>query len=421
MRDEQVLQSISEGLLAYFRSGTSVSEVPLGNIAFAGTLRLLQLHWAIGRDMRELLEYFLQRHGEMISSPTTRLLETQSAIRGTGNWPSTIIRRQVTGNPHVTVYRNVRRSFDTGPNKVLLFVISNALRVLETISRRADLIGSPYGESIRRNTELAVRAQRAIELRQLRGAPSGRVPPRPSAKDVQMALHSPRRIYILAARQMQLLLEMANSGSRSFIDITVGELVAPLRSWQRFELFALLHIGLALGSELGLKPKLNDLSGAMAGPAIEVGPFDVYWGVNPRSSPYSMQLPAEREIVQRLLTAFGLVSYRGRPDITVVNRQDSEVISIVECKCASIDSASLTGQFRDAVRQLVEYSADFRGGFERRLGASAIAMRTLPRVIKAADAGDGAALPTALDATDLLERTTRMQHWAAKICELQSD
>ena len=415
MEDLDIDRSITDGLLAYFRSGESFVPIQAPAMAFAESQRLLRLHWAFSPDMQSLLKHLLRRHGEVVSSSTIGVQQTTGSIRGPGIWPQTFLQRQITANPSIVMYRDIRRTYDVGPNRVLQIVILNALRSLEPYAGRLDLAGTPYGLSIRQTANLAIRARRVMELRQI-ASPLAASPLRePSTQDVRQASQSSRRLYILAARLYQLHRSIALHRLESLREMLSGTLVSPLFAWQRFELFTVLHLGLALHRLLGRRAHLHDLTGAMRGPAITVGPFSIYWGVRPTGALQPSMLPSRRQLLESMLERFGLPPRTGRSDITIVGPGQSDVLAIVECKYSVGEAGNSSRQFREAANQVVDYVEDYQGDVDQRLAKSAIVMRRLPTVVAKRGGVAGPSDLIALSATDLLQESASLREWLRRL------
>lgn len=415
MEDTDLDQAITDGLLAYFRPGEAFLSVQSPAMAFAESQRLLRLHWAFSSSMQTLLEHLLLRHGEVVSSSTIGTQETTGSIRGPGIWPHTIVKRQVTANPSLVLYRDIRRTFNVGPNRVLHFVILNAFRLLESYAGRADLEGSPYGANIRLTANLAIRARRVMELRQI-ATPLPASPPRePSIQDLRQASQSSRRLYILAAKLYQLYRNIAINRIEALREVLSGTLVAPLFPWQRFELFTVLHLGLALCRFLGIQAHLHDLTSAMRGPAITVGPFALYWGVRPAGAHPPNALPPRRQRLESMLEQFGLTLHTGRSDITIVGSGKSEVLAIVECKYSSSEAGDSTRQFREGASQVLDYVEDYEGNADQRLSRSAIVMRRLPTEVSNRGGVAGKNDLIALSAEDLLQESESLREWLQRL------
>ena len=378
MEDPFIDRAITDGLLAFFRQGQRFPAFQPPPMAFAESQRLLRLHWAFSHDMQRLLEYLLRRHGEVVSSSTIGIQETTGSIRGSCIWPRSHIRQHLTANPAVVVFRDIRRTYEVGPNKVLQFVILNALRLLEPYAGRVDLTDSPYGSAIRRTTNLALRARRVLELRQISSSLTGSPAIEPSIQDVRQASQSPKRLYALAAKLYGLYRKIVLNKAESILEIISGTLVSPLYAWQRFELFAVLHLGLALHRLLGVPAHLHDLTGAIKGPAITVGSYAIFWGVRPPDANPASEMSQRRQKLESLLQRFGLSMGSGRSDITITDAGQTEVLAIVECKYSLSGEINLTKQFREAANQILDYVEDYDGNADQRLSKSAIVMRRLP-------------------------------------------
>ena len=415
MEDLDIDHYITEGLLAYFRPGEGFSPTQSPAMLFTGSQRLLQLHWAFSPDMQSLLKHLLRRHGEVVSSSTTEVQETMGSIRGPGIWQQTYLQRQVTANPGIVMYRDIRRTYAVGPNRVLQIVIMHALRSLEPYAGRPDLAGTPYGISIRQTADLALRARRVMELRQI-ASPLAASPLRePSIQDVRQASQSSRRLYVLAARLYQLHRSIALHRLESLREMLSRTLVSPLFAWQRFELFTVLHLGLALHRLIGSRAHLHDLTGAMRGPAITVGPLSIFWGVRPPGALQPNTLPPRRQRLESMLERFGLPPRTGRSDITIVGPRQSEVLAIVECKYSAGESSESSRQFREAASQVVDYVEDYEGDVNERLAKSAIVMRRLPTVVAERSGVAGPGDLIALSAGDLLRESGALHEWLRRL------
>ena len=415
MDEPDIDRLIADGLLAYFRpGGRAVATQPPG-VTFAESRRLLQLHWAFGPDTRALLEHLLRRHGEVVASSTSGVHETTGSIRGPGLWRETQLLRQVTADPSVVRYRDVRRTHDVGPNRVLQAVISNAVQVLGPYAGRTDLADTPYGRSIGQASRLAVRVRRVMELRGAAPRQAHEQSREPSTQDLRQASGSSKRLYILAARAHRIYRDIASNRLESLQESLSRTLVAPLFAWQRFELFTVLHLGLALHRVLGEQPHLRDLTGAMRGPAVTVGPFAVYWGVRPPGARRPSALPLRRQRIDSMLLRFGLSPRSGRSDITIASTRQSEVLAVVECKYSSHETDDSTRQFREAASQIADYVEDYGGDTHQRLATSAIVMRRLPREVSERDGIAGPGDLVALSAGDLLQESESLREWLRRL------
>ena len=134
--DERIQESITEALLVYFRRGGRL-ENPVTRVTeeFPTTPHLLALHWAFGAEIRHLLSRLIERQGEIESSSDLVREQASGRIRGSVMWPATLARRRATSDPAITLYRDVRRTYETGPNKVIRYVVERALNVLEPYAR----------------------------------------------------------------------------------------------------------------------------------------------------------------------------------------------------------------------------------------------------------------------------------------------
>lgn len=415
MPDQEIDRALTEALLAYFRPGGRFTPLQPPAMNFPESRRLLRLHWAFSPGMCSLFDHLLRRHGEIVSRSAIGIEQTMGSIRGSGLWPQTYVQRQVAANPALVIYRDVRRTYEVGPNRVLLFVIVQALRSLEPYADRTELAGTPYGVAIREAFNLAIRSRRVMEIRQIASPLAGGVAPEPSIQDLRQASMSRRRLYRLAADLYQIYRNISRGKVDSLREVLSKTLIAPLFAWQRFELFTVLRLGLAIHRSTGLPAHLNDLTGAMREPAITAGPFAIYWGVRPPGASLPGPLPAERQQVEDILRRFGLSPRTGRSDIAVVDSRQQNVVAIIECKYGADEAGDPGRQFREAVHQVVQYVQDYGGDVAERLTRSAIVMRRLPAEVSEHGGIAGPGDPIAMSASDLLHGSPSLREWVLRL------
>ena len=401
MSDTEIDEAIAEGLLAYFREGGTHSIQQPQSLRFQDMRRLLRLHWAFSPRMQSFLQYLLKRHGEIVSSSTQAVQQTMGSIRGPGMWPETYMQRHITANPALTIFRDNRRTYDLGANRVLKFVTSAAHSLLEPYASRSDLSQTPYGIEIRNAFGLATRAGRVLHLRQIDKLLIGK-DSEPSYQDVKQSAQSRRLLYVLAARLYRTHKDIESSTVNDPSEIIDTTLVAPLYAWQRFELFSVLYLGLALSRFTGSPANLHDLTGGRGIPAITVDHFAIHWGSRPLEVRLSSQLPERRKLFDQMLHRYGLDPREGRSDITITDARNRRVLAVVECKYSTNMDGSTSGQFRDALNQLLDYAEEYEGDAKERLMKSAIVMRTLPTRVASRGGMAGKGDPIALSADDLL-------------------
>ena len=411
--DDRVIErEITEALLAYFRPGVSIqASWDEDNQNFPATPRLLMLHWAFGSLVVRLLRRVVERQGEISSSSASVLDEGTGRLRGQVVWPATVIRRRATGSPAVSVFRDVRRTYDLPANRVVRYVVGRALQSLQPYAGDPSIESSQYGQAIRKGFALGVRARRILALRELDLNTSSA----PSHIDLLQATRSKQGLHRIAADAYQMLLEIQRGRSETIQEILSETLVAPLEMWRRFELFVVIRLAVALSQRLGAPPTLENLTSISGGPAIKLGAIELYWGLRPSELYEARPLSKNEKRSAEILRRYGLPMGVGRPDVLVADSQAQSVLAVIECKYVSQYSEP-DSQFREAIQQLVEYSQDY--GLEKakqRLSQSAAVMTRLPpRLEGSSETGDPND-PIVMSGGDLLGSSRPMELWLNRL------
>jgi hypothetical protein len=245
------------------------------------------------------------------------------------------------------------RSFDTGPNLVLAWVLGEASAYT---SRLSSWQGeqSPYVAIIEEAQREMRGVQRIEPLREpLRAVALGQ---RPGPGAVLAAARARPRIYRLAVEAYSLLQGLERGEADAIETVARSALIAPLEDWRRFELAVGLAVGEAVARVASAPLQLHLLAGDSAAPIVTTGRFAVHW--QQRTRFYSSPTLEESEQKTRdILAAFGLSIGADRPDFVVVDREADAVVSIIEVKYVAGDTVS--GRFREAVGQIVRYARGY--------------------------------------------------------------
>jgi hypothetical protein len=185
-------------------------------------------------------------------------------------------------------------------------------------------------------------------------------------------------------------------------------LIGPLEEWRRFELAVGLAAGEAIATACHVPLELRLLGGASSDPILSAGAFDLYW--QQRTAHYSApDLEASELITREILKAYGLSLGADRPDLVIVNRENSAVVAVVEVKYLAGDTAS--ARFREAVEQVVRYARGYAppGQTGPLIGRSLVALsHGAPKLV---DASAGA--PSSIDFAGIMR--TELASWAQHV------
>lgn len=391
-------------LLRYFRGGALIA-AKAPRLDHRRDIDLLKGHWAVSGPVRALVGYVLAHPHEAQSLLTFKMRIDDAVARGRIDAIRTWAYRLQSGMSSAIVAAEPVRSFNTGPNLVLAWVLREAAAYTARLSSWQGP-SSPYLNVI----ELAQREMRAVQkieaLRDpLRAASLGQ---RPGVGAIRTAARSRQQIYRLAVSAYQLLHGLEHGDPEAIDIVARTALIAPLESWRRFELAVGLATGEALAAASGAPLHLHLLGGDSSGPIISAGRFTVHW--QQRTSHYTAPELEPSELITRdVLRAYGLSIGADRPDLIVVDQESGTVAAVIEVKYLAGDTAN--ARFREAVDQVVRYA---RGYAE--LGRTGpLISRSLVALSQGAPAliDSVAEVPASIDFEGI--RRTELSAWAQRL------
>ena len=157
--------------------------------------------------------------------------------------------------------------------------------------------------------------------------------------------------------------------------------------------------------------QLHLLGGDSSGPIITAGRFAIHW--QQRTHLFNAPNLEPSEVVTReILRAYGLSIGTDRPDLVVVDRDLSAVVSVIEVKYLAGDTAN--ARFREAVDQVVRYARGYAaiGETGPLISRSMVALSNGAPVIL--DTGAGA--PNSIDFAGISRN--ELAPWAEQLAEL---
>jgi hypothetical protein len=339
-------------LLRYFRGGASVAgETP--RIDHRRDLDLLKGHWAVSAPLRELIGYVLANPHEAQSLLTFRTRIDDAVARGRIDARRTWAYRLQSGLPSAIVAEEPVRSFNTGPNLILAWVLREAAAYTARLSSW-QAPSSPYTAVIEQAQRDMRSVQRIEALREpMRAVSLGQ---RPGPNAIRSAARIRQPIYRFAVQAYLLLQGLERGDPEALNTVARTALIAPLEEWRRFELAVGLAVGDAIAAACDTPLQLHLLGGESSGSILTVGRFDVYWQ---QQTPYysAPALEPSELSARRILKAYGLSLGADRPDFVIVDREQSAVAAVIEVKYLAGDTAN--ARFREAVEQVVRYARGY--------------------------------------------------------------
>lgn len=347
--DLEITDHIAGFLLRYFRAAVSAG----ANRPYVDASRdrdLLRLHWAVSPVVRDLATYVLQHRHEIQSMLTTARRVEDSTVRGRIDARATLLHRRMTGLTTAMVSHEPLRSYDSGPNQVLIWVLMQARSLA---LRFAAML--PDSASYRDGVDAAiqgleqVRRIHAISL--MAADPSAAN--RPGSAAILEARRSRREIYRRAQQAYEMLVRIESGNPDTIASMLRDTLLAPLESWRRYELAIAFSVAEAIAAADQKPLTLNLVMGETSVPIVRAGRYSVFW-----QSRTHFYRPADLEpselVVRRILDVYGMSAASDRPDLVVVDDERNAVAAVIEVKYLTAEDAS--DRVRSAVTQLVRYA-----------------------------------------------------------------
>ncbi|MCZ4346438.1 hypothetical protein [Devosia neptuniae] len=403
---DAISEHITRVMLRYYRSGVS-PETSVGRIDRKADLDLLRLHWSLSPTVGRLVAHIIAHPHETQSVLGSKQRIQDGPIRGRLDARATILHQLRTGNSAMSVAHEPQRSFRSGPNQLLSWVLVQA-KVLVT-RFIADLPSDATYHAMAESRAAALSQVHRMEAvrRAVDEAPALR---RPGASAVREAAKSRVQIYRLAKAAYDQL-ALLEAGDRVTIEQVLGAtLVAPLEIWRRFELSVALSALEALHVGLSRPLELNVLGTGNASPLGRVGKFAMYW--QSRTKHYVSPKLEPVELVRNdILKAYGLSPDADRPDLVLVDEHNEIVVAVIEAKFFAAAGDDAWDRLRDATHQIVRYGRAYRSidTLSGLMATSLVALMRKPTLPPLA----GLEVPSVVDFADMQDN--ELKHWAELI------
>ncbi|GFZ86740.1 hypothetical protein GCM10011497_15030 [Elstera cyanobacteriorum] len=352
--DREISDYAAGIFLRHFRSGGLLgAESP--SLDLVRDIDLLRAHWAISAPVREFLQYLLAHRHDAQALLQFQRRTDDAVARGRIDARASVIARRVAGHPSLTVSEEPVRSFNTGPNQVVAWVVQMAATYAEQLFAMPPKISAYTGLIETAMKEISA-VKRLDALREpLKHVIMGR---RPGPNVLRDAARSRRLIYRYAIAAYMALTGIEAGNEAALASVLHSTLLGPLEVWRRFELAVASGIGEALSLELALPLRLSVLDASPGQPVLRCGRLSLFWQsggglyMPPAPEPSEMRLAA-------VLAAYGMASAADRPDLVLVDNQAERVVAIIEVKYLTGDTAS--ARFQEAAGQIIRYGRGYTG------------------------------------------------------------
>ena len=352
--DQDITDYASGVFLRYFRKGI-LAGAKEPNVNLTHDINFLRAHWAISKPVRDFLSYLLSHPHEVQSLLQIDRRMDDTMARGRIDARNTILARRISGHPSLIVSEEQIRSFNTGPNHIVGWVVHMVASHASRFSRFQSA-ESTYGDLVEAvmSQIAAVKRLEVLRVPLKHMATKNRRRPQPWA--LTEAARSRRAVYGHAIAAYNTLRGIEVGDEEALLRVLQSTLIAPLEQWRRFELAVAVGIGEALADETDEEMQISILGSLSGQPIIRCGHFDIYWqSTTSLFSPPSLE-PSEKRL-EKVLAPYGINLGVDRPDLVMVDREANMVVSIVEVKYLTGDT--MAARFREAAAQVVRYARGY--------------------------------------------------------------
>lgn len=347
--DFDITDHIAGFLLRYFRSAVK-ADTKRPYLDATRDRDLLRLHWAFSPIVRSLAVHVLQHRHEIQSMlSTTRRIEDGMA-RGRIDARATLLHRRMTGLSTAMVGDEPLRSYNSGPNQVLIWVLMQAWSLGMRFAAMLPASAS-YRETVTTTVQTLEQVRRIQAISLI--AADATTTRRPGSSAVLEAGRSRREIYRRACGAYEALLRIEAGDPETIATMLRHTLLSPLEAWRRYELAVAFSVAEALSAGGKGPLVLNLFVGDTGTPIVRVGHYAIYW--QSRTDFYQKpEFEPSELVVRHILDAYSLSASSDRPDLVVVDTERGAVAAVIEVKYLTAEDAS--DRIRSAVEQLVRYA-----------------------------------------------------------------
>lgn len=357
--DRSVVDHAAAIFLRYFTSAGKLS-LDQPSLHMRRDRDLLRLHWSLSSQVTKLVTYILEHRHEVQSVLGSETRVEDGILRGRLNASRTVILRRVSGLDTAIVSHEPVRSYRSGPNQLLGWVLREAWSLSSRFSA-VTLESAGYRHAIHEARLRLDHCRRLQSITQISGQTI--LNKRPTASALTEAGRSRRRLYRMAVDAYRHLLKVESGDPETIAAMLRETLLGPLEPWRCFELAVGLSVGEALSEAQGKAIVLNLLVGDQKNILCNSGRFSIRW--QSRTELYNPPDREPSEVLQRhILDAYGISSNGDRPDVVIIDENAQKVAAVVEIKYLTGEDA--TDRVKDAVGQIIRYARGYAEGEDLR-------------------------------------------------------
>jgi hypothetical protein len=407
--DRSVIDHAAALFLRYFSAAQRLS-IDQPSLVMKRDRDLLRLHWSLSSPVTALVSYVLANRHEVQSVLGSEVRIEDGVLRGRLDSVKTVMLRRISGLETAIVGKEPVRSYRSGANQVLGWVLMEAWALASRFSA-VTLESAGYRERIDQAHKGLDQCRR---LQSIAHIVDGKIlHKRPTAAAIREASRSRRRLYHMATEAYRYLLKI-ESGDGATIAVMLREtMLGPLEPWRRFELAVGLSVAEALAAAQNKPLALSLLVGDTKRYLARVGDFGIYW--QHRTEFYVSPEPEPSEQRERhILTAYGISNAGDRPDLVIVDHARNAVTAVIEVKYLTGEDA--TERVKGAVGQIVRYARGYAQshGLDRLIGRS---LAVISQGIKGLTlAGLPSDVPRVVDFAGI--KQDALVPWATSLCDV---
>lgn len=392
-------------LLRYFRRSTRVNSVA-PRLDLLRDLEILRAYWAVSETAMSLVAYARNHPHELQSLLAYRPRLENGVAKGPIDARRTVLHTLLTGDSAAMATFQAERSFESEANRLLAHVLHRIESYARRFARWETAQPSSFDrvQSLLDNLRFLKRLKPFAEV--LRGK---RIDELPSNRDLWAAQRARKRIYREAAAAYVSLRCIEAGMQDCLLQLIRESLVAPMEVWRRYELAVGLAACEAIALVVGRPLALKTIGTPSGQPLGVVGSLEIYWQ---SQTAFYNRAPLDpwEALAEEGLKTFGLPAGTDRPDFVVVDRRRGEAVALIEVKYGGPDSA--TSAFREAMRQLAQYSRHYASSPSRQRGLFGRSLIALSNSAPSRLAGTGTA-PSATDFDAI--RSAGLTTWASAV------
>jgi hypothetical protein len=400
--------------LRYFRSGRKANHLANPNVQLRNDLEYLKLNWAISSPVNKLCRYAMDNRFELQAS-TENIFETDDVhVKGRIDAVKTVLQRNLSGHPTKVAYYSSNKSFNSGPNRVLAWVLNNAYnygRRWVEVLEKSEKVWSDHHRKIGESISLLNAVRKASIIKDAFGAAQSNR--RPSRQELLQAKMSRRILYQLAYKAY-IFFEGLEKGDMDCIrDLLEETLIKPKEDYQVFELALAMCMAETIGRAVNQPVVLKEITANGNLLILEVGDIAISWQSHATTNFSGDLEPSELKLLL-LLPEYNLYPSIDRPDIIVLFKPTQMVLAIGEAKFFSVRNPdSWRSPLRQALAQIIRYSRRYARGQKQNalISRSCIALSQYPEINRPAGFPENG--PIVLDDLDLYNFTT--EEWARRV------